>query len=54
MMQLLYLVPPFKNKILSLENDGLVSTNLGYIFAKLEYSFLSSIRSHNFIKNFLD
>lgn len=53
-MQLLFSVSSFREKILSIREPNTVSTYLGYLFAKLQFSVLNSIKSHCFFKNFLD
>ena len=53
-IQVLFSVKNFRSTILSSQISFLVSTNLGYIFGKLKYSILSSVRTHAFIRNFLD
>lgn len=53
-IQILYNIPDFKSIILSTDIDTGLINSLAYIFAKLEYTMLSSVRSHQLVRNFLD
>ena len=53
-LQLLYSIPSIRSKILSFKSNLPMISSLRYIFAKLSFSLLSSVRTHSFIRNFLD
>ena len=53
-IQLLYSIPELNHKLLTSDFQTPVAQNLGFIFSKLSFSLLSSVRTHRFLRNYLD